>query len=158
MSRPETATDRVGEQTLLDQLAEMGGLSALFSAAVAARAGINSTDLESLDLLRRHGPMTAGRLATLTGLTTGAVTGVIDRLERRGFAHRQQDPADRRRVVVAADVRRAERELGPLYAEFGAAMTAIVARYSDEEIAFLAQAAAEIDDAVRAAIAQLRQP
>lgn len=157
MSRGVVATDLDARPLLLGQLAELGGLSALFSATVAARAGINSTDLESLDLLRRYGPMTAGRLAALTGLTTGAITGVIDRLERRGFASRQPDPADRRRVVVAADIARAEREIGPHYAELEEAMAAVVSRYTGAETTFLAQAAGELNDAMRAAVAKLRQ-
>ncbi len=157
MSSPTSEINLASRQALLDSLGEMGGLSALFSATVAARAGINSTDLESLDLLRRHGPMTAGRLAGLTGLTTGAITGVIDRLERRGYARREADPADRRRVVVAADVEGAERDLWPLYAEFHEAMTAIVSRYSETEIALLIEATEQFNDAVRAAVTRLRQ-
>ena len=59
--------------------------------------GVNPTDLGSLCLLLLHGPAPAGRLAELTGLTTGAVTGVIDRLEKGGFV-REVDPADRRKL------------------------------------------------------------
>jgi DNA-binding MarR family transcriptional regulator len=142
---------------LLAHLAEMGGFSALFSAALAERAGINSTDLESLDLLRRHGPMTAGHLASLTGLTSGAITGVIDRLERRGYARREADPTDRRRVIVQAATEIAERDLGPPYAELDAAMMAILSHYSEEEIAFLNEVAGRLKDAMRDAVTRLRQ-
>jgi len=140
----------------MEHLAEMGGLSTLLSAAIAARAGINPTDLESLDLLRRHGPMTAGRLAALTGLTTGAITGVIDRLERRGYARREADPTDRRRVVVHADVEIAKRELGPHYANLAEAMNAIVEDYSDQELALILGAVQRFNDAVRASVTGLR--
>jgi DNA-binding MarR family transcriptional regulator len=75
--------------------------------------GVNPTDLGALCLLLLHGPAPAGRLAELTGLTTGAVTGVIDRLEKGGFVRRELDPADRRRVIVVPDAGRVDRDLFP---------------------------------------------
>ena len=75
--------------------------------------GVNPNDFGSLCLLLLHGPASAGRLAELTGLTTGAVTGVIDRLERGGFVRRELDPADRRKVIVVPDAARVERDLFP---------------------------------------------
>ena len=64
------------------------------------RLGLGGTDVRFLTLLDLHGPLTPGRLAALTGLTTGSVTGVIDRLERGGFVSRERDGADRRKVRV----------------------------------------------------------
>jgi len=75
--------------------------------------GLNPTDLGALCLLLLHGPAPAGRLAELTGLTTGAVTGVIDRLEKGGFVHRTVDPADRRKVIVTPDAERVDRDVFP---------------------------------------------
>jgi DNA-binding MarR family transcriptional regulator len=75
--------------------------------------GLNPTDLGSLCLLLLHGPAPAGRLAELTGLTTGAVTGVIDRLEKGGFVRREVDAADRRKVIVVPDPARVDRDLFP---------------------------------------------
>jgi DNA-binding MarR family transcriptional regulator len=76
--------------------------------------GLNPTDIGSLCLLLLlHGPAPAGRLAELTGLTTGAVTGVIDRLEAGGFVRREVDPADRRKVIVVPDRERVDRDLFP---------------------------------------------
>jgi DNA-binding MarR family transcriptional regulator len=74
---------------------------------------MNPTDLGSLCLLLLYGPAPAGRLAELTGLTTGAVTGVIDRLEKGGFARRELDPADRRKVIVVPNPERVDRDLFP---------------------------------------------
>lgn len=71
-----------------------------FEQAVAERLGMNRTDLHVIALLHDAGSMTAGEVAQATNLTTGAVTAVIDRLERSGWARRERDPADRRRVVV----------------------------------------------------------
>jgi DNA-binding MarR family transcriptional regulator len=118
-------------------LRDASGRSVLFSQAVADSAGMNPTDLESLDLLARNGPMTAGRLADLTGLTTGAITGLIDRLERRGYARRKPHPSDRRSVIVQPLIENAERDLGPAYASMNQAMDELLSRYSDEELAVI---------------------
>jgi DNA-binding MarR family transcriptional regulator len=75
--------------------------------------GLNSTDFASLCLLLLHGPAPAGRLAELTGLTTGAVTGLVDRLERAGLVRREVDPEDRRKVIVVPDAERVERDVFP---------------------------------------------
>src|SRR6476659_7508269 len=79
----------------------MSTTTLLFHGAVADKLGLNPSDHKCADLVREHGPLTAGRLAELTGLTTGAITGVIDRLERRGWVKRERDPNDRRKVIVA---------------------------------------------------------
>ncbi len=137
MSSGSPARDELIEQ-LKGELARNSALSTLFSQAVAERAGINSTDLESLDLLRREGPMTAGRLAELTGLSTGgAITALIDRLERLGYARRERDTEDRRRVLVRAMTERGERDIAPLYASLDQATNDLAARYTDEQIALL---------------------
>jgi len=76
-------------------------LNEVFGEAAAARLGVNSTDLRCMDILQRLGGATAGELAREAGITTGAVTSVIDRLERAGYAERKRDPDDRRKVLVA---------------------------------------------------------
>ncbi|MFA4964201.1 MAG: MarR family transcriptional regulator [Thermoleophilia bacterium] len=78
--------------------------------AVALRFGLNRTDLRCLGILYRRGRVTAGELADESGLTPGAITTVLDRLERGGYANRVADPADRRRVLVVSTV--ATREIG----------------------------------------------
>ena len=93
-------------QALVDELnnamRDASGLGVLHSQEMARRAGISSSDLECLDVILLKGPLTAGALAEATGLTTGAVTGLIDRLERAGYARRLPAPADRRKVLVEA--------------------------------------------------------
>jgi DNA-binding MarR family transcriptional regulator len=71
-----------------------------FDDAVAEAAGLNRTDMRCLDVIGLEGPVTAGRLAEATGLTSGAMTTALDRLERAGYARRVRDTADRRRVLV----------------------------------------------------------
>jgi DNA-binding MarR family transcriptional regulator len=71
-----------------------------FDQAVADHVGLNRTDARCIDLIDQAGGMTAGELARAAGLTTGAVTAVVDRLEKAGFARRVPDPGDRRRVRI----------------------------------------------------------
>jgi DNA-binding MarR family transcriptional regulator len=128
--------DRGALEAALDRaMRETSAQSVLFSQAVADRVGMNPTDLESLDMLARHGPMTAGRLAELTGLTTGAITGLVDRLERRGYARREPHPTDRRSVMVQPLFESAQRDLGPAYVMMGQAMNELMSRYSDQDLA-----------------------
>src|SRR5918993_4200588 len=144
---PSLSTDRAATEETLDQvLREVSAQTVLFSHAVADRAGISSTDLETLDILARNGPMSAGRLAELTGLTTGAITGLVDRLERYGYARRERHPTDRRSVIVQPLIENAERDLGPDYVAMSAAMDELMSRYGDEDLAvildFITRAAA----------------
>ena len=134
MSSP--ASDRRQIETALDRaLRETSAQSVLFSQAVADRVGMNPTDLESLDILARNGPMTAGRLAELTGLTTGAITGLVDRLERRGYARREPHPTDRRSIIIQPLIENAERDLGPAYVTLSEAMDELMSRYGEEDLA-----------------------
>jgi DNA-binding MarR family transcriptional regulator len=77
------------------------GRGVYFHQAVAARLGINTTDLNCLNILQLAGPLTAGQLAERAGLTKGgAITTALDRLERAGLVERERDPRDRRRTIV----------------------------------------------------------
>jgi DNA-binding MarR family transcriptional regulator len=154
----ETPAGRDQATALLDEMARVGGLSVLFSQAIADLAGINSTDLESLDILRREGPLSAGRLAELTGLSTGgAITALIDRLERIGYVQREPDPTDRRRVIVRARTEQAERDLRPYYTALDHAMRELVARYDDAEIAFLLDFMTRVNAVMQQQIAHVRE-
>ncbi len=97
--------DEVGVE--LDELRRAGDQ---LDEAVALQFGLNRTDLRCLGILYRRGRVTAGELAEESGLTPGAITTVLDRLERGGYANRVPDPADRRRVLVVSTV--ATREIG----------------------------------------------
>src|SRR5271154_1800305 len=72
----------------------------MFHQSVADRLGLNVTDHKCLDFLLLHGASTAGELAQRSALTTGAITAVLDRLEKAGYVLREADPTDRRRVIV----------------------------------------------------------
>jgi DNA-binding MarR family transcriptional regulator len=102
---------------------------------VASRLGINRSDLRCLDLLHESGTMSAGELAAGSGLTTGATTRMLDRLERIGYIRRQPDKGDRRRVLVELTPR-ARKLASELYGSFEAA-TAGLRRYRPEQLALL---------------------
>jgi DNA-binding MarR family transcriptional regulator len=112
-----------GRSALLAGLLAAGRRTALqhshFAQAVATQLGIGPTDLECLLLLRELGSASAGQLAEVLGLTTGAITGVVDRLAVAGFVVRESDPSDRRRVIVqpvAEQARRLDQLFAPLLA------------------------------------------
>jgi DNA-binding MarR family transcriptional regulator len=104
-----------------------------FDQAVADVIGVNRTDLRCMDVLDREGRVTAGRLAEATGLTSGAITTAIDRLERRGFARRVQDPGDRRRVLVELTPETLERGRS-FYTAHAEMAERLYRRYSEEEL------------------------
>jgi DNA-binding MarR family transcriptional regulator len=80
---------------------DLGAATVMYHSEVAEHLGLSVTDHKCLDLaMQAEGPLTAGRIAELSGLTSGAITGVLDRLERAGYARRVRDPHDRRRVLV----------------------------------------------------------
>jgi DNA-binding MarR family transcriptional regulator len=85
---------------LVRELRLMSTLSTLFGEACADRLNLPHSDMETLDLLNIFGPMSPGRLSELTGLSSGATSRLIDRLETAGFACRKPDPSDRRKVIV----------------------------------------------------------
>lgn len=85
------------------------------SVSATESVGLNSTDLGTLCLLRLNGPTPAGRIAELTGVTTGAMTGIVDRLAAAGFVRRDADAADRRKVIVTPIASRVERDLLPRF-------------------------------------------
>src|SRR6201991_4787681 len=85
---------------LISEFRVAGNQDSAFDNLAAERLGLNRTDLHCINIIENSGGLTAGELAAEAGLTTGAVTGVIDRLERAGYARRVADPADRRRVKL----------------------------------------------------------
>ena len=140
---PEATTRRRRPSSRAELLVEVaqelrGYQSALdaFDEAVAASLGVNRTDLRCLDLLSQHQPMTAGALARASGLTTGAVTFVLDRLEDHELVRRRRGPDDRRVVLVDLTPQGAARAFAlhaPLVGEFRAAAR----RFSEADLAMI---------------------
>jgi len=103
--------------------------------AIAETVGLNATDTKCIDLVLRapDATLTAGQLAALSGLSSGAVTHIVDRLEKRGFVERGRDAKDRRKVRVRVRMAALEPVI-PKYETIGAAYLALLARYSDAEL------------------------
>lgn len=111
-----------------------GNQDAAFDGLAARLLGIGESDLHCLNVIESSGGLTASELAARSGLTNGAITGVLDRLERAGFARRVSDPADRRRVnveVTPAFCERAERIWGPMAADW---QSTLAKRFTAEEL------------------------
>jgi len=129
---------------LIDELGFLGQMAstetALFHQAAAAKYGSSITDMKTVSTLMQEGPMTAGQIAKRLSLTTGAVTNVIDRLERRGVVERKPDASDRRKVIVtinASDDMFRSRE--NIYQSIGNAFAELLENYSVEQLEFLVQ-------------------
>lgn len=134
MSSPPADSDRnAAYQASLELGRKLSAATVLFHSAVADSLGLNVTDLKCWDQLVLSGPVTAGYLAEATGLTTGAITGVIDRLEKAGFARRERDRSDRR-VVMVHPLREKESVVGELYAPLGRAMADLMQQYGPDEV------------------------
>lgn len=120
----------------IDQLSFLlrgfGSRSILHQQAVVQSLGIPVNDYISIDLLNELGPLTAGELAEKTGLSTGTITALIDRLEKYGYARREKDPTDRRRVIIVPTYNEKE-ELKEAYHPLDTAMRALGQDYSESE-------------------------
>jgi DNA-binding MarR family transcriptional regulator len=132
------STPTPGRKALVHELDEAsqrcGNLTILFTNALASRVGLSATEFECLSLLG-DGPLPAGRLAELCGLTTGAITGLVDRLEKVGYAERQADPHDRRRVLVALKNGEVLRQkASALYVPLGLAFNELADQYSVQDL------------------------
>jgi DNA-binding MarR family transcriptional regulator len=101
---------------------------------IARKAGFSATDHKYLGFFLQRGSLTAGELALLTGLTTGAVTGLIDRFEKKKFVKRQFDADDRRKVIIVPDSRKIIKHLEPYYKKFQQATENLFASYSTKEL------------------------
>lgn len=108
--------------------------SILMHEAIARKAGLSGTDHKYLGLLIERGALTAGEFSKLTGLTTGAVTGLVDRLEKKNLAKREFDKHDRRKVIIVPRTETAMKLLQPLFSELDRKTTELVSSFSDQEL------------------------
>ena len=108
--------------------------SILMHEAIARKAGLSGTDHKYLGLIIQNGVVTAGELSKLTGLTTGAVTGVIDRLEKKKFVKRQFDKHDRRKVIIVPNTKVTLKTLEPLFASLQQKTETLLSSFTEKEI------------------------
>jgi DNA-binding MarR family transcriptional regulator len=142
-------------QELENAMRKSSAQGTIFSQVVADRAGISNSDMECIDFLNVEGRMTAGRLAELTGLTTGAITGVVDRMEKAGLVRRERDIDDRRKVFIVPATERVT-EIGRFYEPLQRAMASLVDTYSDAEVKLLLRFATESYQALLGATGELK--
>lgn len=134
-----------------------GALMQLMNQAAADRIGINSTDLNCLNILSFNGQMTAGELARATGLTTASITGVVDRLEEAGYVRRERDPRDRRRVVIRLVLETALRDVASVFLPMMRDWQQMAARYSDDELRLIVDFYDRMEGVLREHLTRLRE-
>ena len=119
---------------------EMSTQTVFLHQALAQTVGLNATDTKCMDLILRgpNGLVTAGRLADMTGLTTGAITHILDRLEKHGFIERVRDTEDRRNVFVRVQPESLE-PVAPKYEAIGKAYLSLVEEYSDRDLQLICE-------------------
>ncbi len=106
-----------------------------FHEAVSRRLGMTAAERKTLGILGEMGVATPGQLATATGLTTGAITGIVDRLEKAGYARRAPNPDDRRSLLIhALQQDKVRAMLTPIFGSLSAAMADLSARYTPEQL------------------------
>ena len=143
---------------LTRELRQSTSLGASFFRAAAARIGITVTDMQVIDVLHLTGPMTAGQLADLAGLTTGAITGMLNRLEEAGLVRRERDPNDGRRVIVRIIPDKDEmQKIDSIFDSLGEAWDDMASPYDDEQLAFLLEFLQRSNALSRKEIVQLRE-
>ena len=135
-------------------LRELRNQLSLLNHHVGARVELKDVDLDCLELINRHGPLSPSALARRAGLHPATMTGILDRLERGGWVARDRDPNDRRAVVVRVRRERGA-ELFRLYSGMNASLDQICAGYTDAELELLADFLRRTTDAGRDATDEL---
>jgi DNA-binding MarR family transcriptional regulator len=133
MSRNESLSRKALVATLIQAARRSATTAVLFHSAIAERFGLSATDTRTLELLDRLGPQSAGEIAVHTGLAATSVTSLIDRLEARGLVRRNDDAADRRKVLVIRVPDAASGMTAP-YASIARAAISLITDYSDREL------------------------
>ncbi|MGI9002716.1 MAG: MarR family winged helix-turn-helix transcriptional regulator [Pseudonocardia sp.] len=129
--------DELAERIVGQLVRRYSTATVLFHHAVAGRLRLGPSDHKCLDLLQDRGPMTGSELAALTGLTTGAVTGVVTRLERAGYLAREPDPHDRRKYILRS-APEGTREVAELFASFRDEADTLLDGFDDHQLGAIA--------------------
>jgi DNA-binding MarR family transcriptional regulator len=142
MSRP--VSGKSIRSSLLARLWELGRIvstqTVFIHQAIAQSVGLNATDTKCIDLILRgpEGSVTAGWLSEMSGLTTGAITHILDRLEKRRFIERVRDPSDRRKVIVRVRPESLA-PVAPKYEAIGRAYRNLAEQYGDKELQLICE-------------------
>jgi len=142
--------------SVLRSLRRVNLQGSFFGQTVAVRFGLSESDIETLEQLIEMGATTAGRLAEITGLTSGAVTRVIDRLEQAGYVRRVPDPSDRRRVIVEVVPEKVSGVQAALD-RISSAGAEEIGRYTDAQLALIGDFLTRMEQVARAEATNLRE-
>lgn len=146
-------------EAITGKMKVMSTQTILFHQTAADVLGLHITDHKSLDLIHRFGSMPAGKLAELTGLTTGAVTGIIDRLETAGYVRRINDPKDRRRTIIESTRnKKLEKKIEGTFMPLHERMYKLLSTYTDSELSVLLKAITQIIELTHEESKKLRTP
>lgn len=137
---------------------QMSTSTVVFHQAIAEKAGLSGTDHKYVDILFQHGSMTAGKLAEHTGLTTGAVTGVIDRLEKQGLVTRERNVDDRRQVLVVLQKEEALKRIGPSFQMMKTGLDELYRNIPEEDLLVIKNYLENVIKFYETQIRYLRQP
>lgn len=130
-----------------EEIQRAGTLTVLHTNAVSQRVGLSATEFEAIDVISRNQPMTAGKLAVFCGLTTGAITGLVDRLVNAGYIKRKSDPNDRRKVLLTPiENGMRNKKIRRLYTPIAEGYEKVASSYSKEELALLIDAQTKLND------------
>ncbi|TKH09168.1 MarR family transcriptional regulator [Peribacillus simplex] len=124
--------------SLTHRLQRYGMRSVLFQQNMAQKIGVSHTDLKSAEILNETGPITAGELSKITGLSTGSVTALINRLENSGYVKRERDQLDGRRVMIAPIPERQE-QIKSHYQSLSMATKELCTSYNEQELILINQ-------------------
>jgi len=143
-------TSSTSRKKLIDllnqQSRELSNRTVLFHHWISELLGLNTIDHKCLDLIvRADSSITGAQLANITGLSSGAITGVIDRLEKAGYVVRERDKKDRRLVYIKPVMQKIEKDIGPIFESLQEIMTKIYSRYSDKELASILDSTTKIN-------------
>ena len=156
VSRPQSTRKQL-VVALIEQARRSSTRAVLLHAVIAERLGLNPSDHKCADLLLSEtGVCTPGRMAELTGLSTGAITGVLDRLERAGFVAREPDPRDRRRTLVRLTPERMP-NMERIFAPLANGMERVCNRYSTEQLALVLKFMGEAEQMAAVAAEEVRK-
>lgn len=132
-------------QNIVDKFREMSTDTLMFHQVVADELGLYISDHKCMDIIHRFGAMPAGRLGEMTGLTTGAITGMVDRLEKAGYLRRTNDPKDRRKTIVEPiRNKKLERKTEMIFIPLHERIHKVLSSYSDSELTFLLDVMSEL--------------
>ena len=145
-------------RAMIQSVQRSGTLNVIHTNAIANKIGLSATEFEAHDIITHKQPVSAGDLSKYCGVTTGAITGIVDRLERACFVKRVNDPTDRRRVLIEPiENPDLMLKVHNLYKPLGSGFRSVLEGYSDEEIRTFIEINNKLSDVTEKVTIELRE-